>query len=133
MRLIADVQQTNGEWEIEGTTAETGTTTAKNPSVATFYPDSDDDEDNIKLSDREQHLLQREYEVEMEHQALKKWKLRLQACKDWFRVLQEEKEQEQQKSIISAATVASEPDMALVTKLEEHELEQNINFKRECI
>ena len=36
-------------------TAETGATTAKNPSVATFYPDSDDDEDIIKLSDREQH------------------------------------------------------------------------------
>ena len=112
-------------------TAETGATTAKNPSVATFYPDSNDDEDIIKSSDREQHLLQREYEVEMEHQALKKWKLRLQACKDWFRVLQEEKEQEQQKSIISAATVASEPDMALFTKLEERELEQGI--KRECI
>ena len=115
---------------IEAMTAETGATTAKNPSVATFYPDSNDDEDIIKLSDRE-HLLQREYEVEMERLALKKWKLRLQAWEDGFRVLQEEKEQEQQKSIISAAIVASEPDMALFTKLEEREQEQNI--KRECI
>ena len=116
---------------IEATTAETGATTAENPSVATFYPDSDDHEDIIKLSDREQYLLQREYEVEMECLALKKWKLRLQAWEDGFRVLQEEKEQEQQKSIISAATVASEPDMALFIKLEEREQEQNI--KRECI
>ena len=42
---------------------------------ATFYPDSDNDEDVVVLSDREQRLLQRDYEVQIERLAFKKWKL----------------------------------------------------------
>ena len=54
---------------------------------ATFYLDSDNDEDVVVLSDREQRLLQRDYEVEIERLAFKKWKLWLQAWEDEFRAL----------------------------------------------
>ena len=61
-----------------------------------FYPDSDN-KDVIELLRREQHPLQRQHELEKHRPALKKRKGRLQVWEKGLRVLQEEKELEEEQ------------------------------------